>query len=83
MAPYMDLLRHANVRLIAKFARNTFSFLEPTHWEAETHGTQANGTAKWQVMIIGVANLKGLLKYRKAGADAGIVQAAVQNGAQV
>ena len=39
-------------------------------------------TAKWQVMLIGVANGAGMGRYKRDGADDVIVAAAVANGAQ-
>eukprot|EP00959_Pyramimonas_sp_CCMP1952_P391051 8194864-Pyramimonas_sp.AAC.1 len=41
---YMNLLRHRNVKVIARYARDTFSFSPPDHWA----GGSQSGRAKWQ-----------------------------------
>jgi len=79
-ALYMSLLQHRNVRLIAKFKRNTFSFMTPTHWEQGV-GKATAGTAKWQVMFIHVSNQQGRDAFMKPGADEAVIQAAVAHGA--
>ena len=81
-APYMNLLQHENVRLIAKFSRDSFAFMEPTHWETGP-GDPAAGTAKWQVMVIGVANPSGPAAFQTRDADAKIVSEAVSLGARL
>jgi hypothetical protein len=81
-APYMNLLRHENVRLIAKFSRDSFAFMEPTHWETGP-GDPSVGTAKRQVMVIGVANPRGLAAFQTQDADAKIISEAVSLGARL
>ena len=78
----MNLLQHENVRLIAKFSRDSFAFMEPKHWETGP-GDPAAGTAKWQVMVIGVANPSGLAAFQTQDADAKIVREAVALGARL
>jgi hypothetical protein len=79
-ALYMNLLQHRNVRLIAKFKRNTFSFMVPTHWEQGV-GKATAGTAKWQVMCIQVSNQHGRDAFHKDGADEAVIKAVVAHGA--
>ena len=65
-ARYMNLLAHPNVRVLVRFARGTFAFLPPDHWAG---GTQKAGTAKWQVMVLEIANAAGRGAYhRESGA---------------
>lgn len=82
MATYTNLLQPKNVRLIAKSARNTFSFMVPTHWETRV-GRPTAGTAKWQVMCKGAANHAGLQAFRGTGADQDIINIALVQGAQL
>ena len=71
MAAYMDLMSHHNVHLVAKAERDTFSFMAPTHWEVGDRDPEGKNTAKWQVMVVEVANLEGreLLKTPEAEED--------------
>ena len=57
---YMNLLRHRNVKVVARYARDTFSFSPPDHWA----GKAQSGRAKWQVMVVQIANDAGREKYR-------------------
>jgi hypothetical protein len=35
---YMNLLRHRNVSVVARFQRSTFAFLPPGHWASSSDG---------------------------------------------
>ena len=67
---FMNLLSHRNVRVVSRFARDTFSFLPPDHW---TSSKQA-GTASWQVLVIEVSNPLGRQLYKRG--DSGHMRAA-------
>ena len=56
----MNLLSHRNVTVVARFARDTFSFLPPDHWTS----SRKAGTASWQVLVIEVSNQLGRDLYR-------------------
>ena len=58
-AKYMNLLKHQNVRVISRFARDTFTFIPPDSWS----GARKAGKAKWQVMILEIANTPGRTRY--------------------
>ena len=55
---YMNLLKHKNVRVMARFKRHTFSFDPPDHWSAE----EQIGKAKWCVLVLEIANEAGRTK---------------------
>ena len=75
---YMNLLKHKNVRVIMRFARDSFVFLPPDHWKDSGEG----GKAKWQVLVIEIANEAGLAKY-KVGDERDIARAGEALGARL
>jgi ribonuclease HI/exonuclease III len=83
MAPYMDLLSHHNVRLIAKAERDTFSFMAPTHWEVGDRDPEGKNTAKWQVMVVEVANWEGREWHKAPDAEVDIQGEICRAGAQI
>jgi len=76
---YMGLLGHPNVHILAKYARNSFSFLPPDHFKAQRRG---RGTAKWPVLVFVVANEAGLRQYWR-GTEEGIRHVSVEIGANL
>ena len=82
---YMNLMSHHNVKLIAKFQRDTFSFLAPDHWRTTDPDPQAKNAAKWQVMLLEVSNDRfdvAFAPYRQS-AIKDIVAAAETDGAVI
>eukprot|EP00959_Pyramimonas_sp_CCMP1952_P330966 6930877-Pyramimonas_sp.AAC.1 len=74
---YMNLLRHRNVRVIARYARDTFSFSPPNNWADGGQG----GRAKWQVMVVQIANEAGREKYRTGDPSELLREAGLRIGA--
>jgi hypothetical protein len=73
----MNLLRHPNVRVACQLSRGTFSFLPPDHWS----NTRRAGTAKWQVLVIEIANDAVKEKYH-TGSDQDLEDAGRSFGAK-
>ena len=83
MASYMDLLSHHNVHLVAKAERDTFSFMAPTHWEVGDRDPEGRNTAKWQVMVVEVANPEGRELLKTPDAEDNIREEICRSGAQL
>ena len=59
LSKFMELLTHHNVKLIAKFNRNSFSFTAPDHWATGDEDTGGKNTTNWQVKLLEVSNEAG------------------------
>ena len=63
---YMNLVSDPRVHVIARFERDTFSFLPPYFAGLQQSGA---GRAKWPVVVLLIANERGLQEFTEQGLE--------------